>query len=283
MKKLFLVAGILLFTAGLYAEVVVDDVGRKVNLRLPVGSVVCLSPGHTEMFYAIGADNVLTAVSLQCDYPEAAKAKTKAGTFQFPDVERIMKLKPDVIISAGGVQKDVIKKLEKSGAKVIVFYPKTVEMIKANLRMIGKLTGRQQQAEAEVRKIEAAIAPVKKPAKPLKVYAELWVAPSMAAGGDSYVNDIITLAGGQNIFASEKSDYPKINTEEVIKRNPDVIMLFYQPDPNYKKRVYYKNTTAGKKGNLYPLTKEEIDMVLRPGPRVAEAIKKINSYLLKAK
>ncbi len=281
MKKLFMITA-LLYTGFLNAAVFVDDVGRTVNVHTPVYSVVCLSPAHTEMFFWMGLQDKLRAVSTSCDFPDAAKKLPKAGSFMNPDIEKITKLRPDVVISGGGVQKKAIAKLEKMGIPVLVLYPKNIEKgIWDNINMIGRLTGEPVKASKKIREYEKTMSEViRRDSFQLKVYLEMWNEPVMAVGKSSFINQMLKLGGGKNILADAKSEYPKASPEEIIKRNPDVIILLYKPEKDYMDRPYFKQTNAGKKGNIYVF--DNVDIILRPGPRIPLGIKSLRKIIDKA-
>lgn len=266
----------------LHAEPIVDDVGRTVNVNVPVKSIVCLSPGHTEILYELGQQGKIKAISQQCDYPDETKTIEKAGSFIKPDIEKIIKINPDVVISGGGIQKQTIYKLEKLKIPVLVLYPRDIKGIAGDTITIGRLTGTQDKAKGFAKKILDLIPPAGKTAS-ITVYVELWGSPAMSAGGQSYIDDIIEAAGGQNIFKSSLSDYPKVSKEEIIKRNPDIILLLYDSEKDYVKRKWFQPVNAGKNGNIFVFSGKESDVFLRPGPRVEQGIQKIKELINKAK
>ncbi|HDT14658.1 MAG TPA: hypothetical protein ENN55_00435, partial [Firmicutes bacterium] len=181
MKKcLFVIICAVLPVSAVLGFVITDDVGRKVEIKKPVESIVSLSPGHTEMIYYLGAAEKLKAVSLHCDYPPAAKDKEKAGGFLHPDTEKIASLRPDVVISGGGIQKKAIRAMEKLGISVIVFYPQSLSDIAGNMRTIAAITGcgekKTQEFDRRLKKLEGK-------AVTKKVYMEISGEPAMAVGG----------------------------------------------------------------------------------------------------
>ncbi|MEI7542703.1 MAG: helical backbone metal receptor [bacterium] len=282
MKKLLTLLFAMLITGNLQAVIITDDVGRKVEVNIPVESIVCLSPAHTEMIFWLGKQDLLAAVSTNCDWPAGALKKEKAGSFMTPDVEKIVKLKPSVVISGGGIQKKAISRLEKLGIPVLVLYPMNLSKgIWNDITILGNLTGDTVVARDKIVEFEMAMNRVSAPsAEPLKVYMELWNQPVMAIGKTSFINEAIRLAGGKNILSDARTEYPKVSPEEIIKRNPDVIILLYKPEADYLKREYFLQTIAGKKGNIFVL--DTFDMLLRPGPRIPQAIRILKQIFHKA-
>jgi iron complex transport system substrate-binding protein len=127
-----LILGVLLplfvfFAFILYGEIINDDMGRRVEVDTPVESVVSLSPADTEIIFWLGLESHLTAVSLNCDYPLAARNLDTVGSFLNPDIEKIAAYKPDVVISGGGIQKKIMEKLEKLKIPVLVLYPRDID------------------------------------------------------------------------------------------------------------------------------------------------------------
>lgn len=266
-KKIFtFILSLFLFILPLSGEIIEDDVGRKVEIKLPVNSVISLSPGHTEMIYFLSKEEKLIAVSQNCDYPDNTKSKIKVGTFYNPDIEKIIELKPDLVISGGGVQKKVIKKLENFKIPVIVFYPNNINGIIKDMEALCKILN------ADIKKIESFKKKIieNKKEKKVKTYLELWDRPKIAIGGKSFINDIVFYAGGENIFNDSISEYPKINEEEILKRNPELIVLLYEAKA--KNFTVFEKTNAGKNKRIIILEKEKQDFFLRPGPRILDAI-----------
>lgn len=268
MKKIFFII-LLLFINKLFAITITDDVNRTLKLNEPINRVISLSPAHTEMLYYLGLQNKLIGVSENCDFPPEAKNKIKAGTFLNPDIETIVNLKPDLVISGGGIQKKAIKKMEELGHNVIVLYPLSVDNIIANMDLLCEILN------GDKKKIEIFKEKLKKTHrnKKIKTYLELWDKPRMAIGGNSFINDIVEYAGGENIFKNTISEYPKISEEEILKKDPEVILLFYNPE---KEKNILFNNKINKKQKVFIISKENQDVFLRPGPRVLDAIKVLN-------
>ncbi|MCX7698082.1 MAG: helical backbone metal receptor [Candidatus Goldbacteria bacterium] len=278
--KLFIFKIIFLYIGFIYAETIIDDVGRKIELKLPVSSIVSLSPAHTEMLYFLNQEDKIKAVSLNCNYPEDVEKKEKVGTFLNPDIEKILKNKPDLVISGGGIQKKAIKNLENLNIPVIVLYPRDIEGIIENMNLLSFITG----CKNCFKKIQDFKAKVKFNSKlNIKIYMEIWDEPIISVGGTSFLNDIIKRAGAENILADTKQEYPKISDEIVIKKNPDIIILLYKPGKNFKEKPRFKNTLAGKNDNIFILSERDQDIFFRTGPRIIEAIDIILNIIKKVK
>jgi len=276
----FIIFLMILFFDFLNAEIIVDDVGRKIELKLPVSSVISLSPAHTEMLYFLNQEDKLIAVSSSCNYPDVVALKEKAGTFLNPDMEKILKMKPDVVISGGGIQKKAITNMENLKIPVLVLYPRDVNGIIENMNLLSFVVG-CKNCTNKIKKFEAKCRQRK--SKNVKIYVEIWDKPIMAAGGTSFINDIIKKAGAKNILNYTKQEYPKISDEIVIKEKPDVIILLYKPQNNFMENVRFKNTPAGKNNKIFVMSEKEQDVFLRTGPRVADAIEILERIINKVK
>ncbi len=279
MKKIIFF--VCLLWAPLYAETVTDSVGRKVELSLPVTRIVSLSPAATEMIFAMGAEKTLLAVSSFCDYPEAAKKIEKAGSFEKPDVEKIISLNPQLVISGGGVQKAAISKLQKAGIPVIVLYPRSLKQIDAQISMLGRITGNSVQALRVGERMNKRINAVKAKTynKSTRVYVEIWNRPAMTIGSTSYLNEIIQIAGGDNVYAVSREEYPRPSREAITKLKPQAIFLLYDAGKEDLKRPEFKATEAFRGNKIFVIKGEELDAIMRPGPRAAEAAEIFYKYL----
>ncbi|MBN2755250.1 MAG: ABC transporter substrate-binding protein [Candidatus Goldbacteria bacterium] len=264
----------------IFSMSITDDVGRTVEVKGPVNKIVCISPAHTEMIYYLGLENRLAAVSMNCDYPAQAKLLPKAGDFMNPDEEQIIRLSPQAVISGGGVQKSAIYKLESMGVPVIVLYPRELADIASDMRKLNALLGGGRKAEKKIIMFEKRLnKAVSKKRDKIKVYAEIWGEPLMAVSENSFTGKLISAAGGSNVVAFADGEYPKVSKEEIIKANPEKILLFYNPEKNFLKRPCFSATIAGKNNGITAVTGEMLDRTMRPGPRVVEAIEELKRIL----
>ncbi len=269
---------VFLTAAAPQAAEITDDVGRVIKLDLPVKKVVSLSPAQTEMVYFLGMEKKLAAVSTRCDYPEEAKNKLKAGTFMHPDIEKIAEISPDCVFSGGGVQKRAIKKLEELNIPVLVFYPRSLGGIKKDMETLAAVLGAGEKPAAKLKKFYEKLGSKRAPSGK-KVYIELWGKPVMGVGGSSYINSLLKACGAVNIIGDAAGEYPRVSAEEIIKRDPEIIMLLYDAGEGFKKLKRFKNTTAGEKGDIYIIDKNKRDEILRPGPRIVEGMEIIKKII----
>ena len=214
---------------------VLDDEGYTTNFTAVPQRIISLAPSNTQIAFAIGVGNRVVGVTDFDQYPYnftawfAAGNMTSIGGFSTPNKETIASLNPDLILATPVNDPDVVT-LRDLGYKVLVLNPNDVNGIFADINMVGKATGATENATAlvsqltnQISNIEAKIAAANLP-KP-KVYYEVWTPPLMSAGGTSFINDVISKAGGINIFANETQQYPTISSETIVQKNPDVILL----------------------------------------------------------
>ena len=242
--------------------------------------VISLAPATTEILFALGLDKEIVGVSEFCNYPKEAQVKEKIGTFSQPNIEKILSIKPDLILCAGLEQSPAIAKLRQLNLNVFVSDPKNINELFQSIREIGRLTNKEKESAAlvdsmirRIEKINAQVSRINKEKKQ-KVFIEIWHSPLTTVGRGSFINELIELSGGINITSDIKSAYSSVASEVVIKRNPDCIILAYMgnlsPIEQVMARPGWGNINAVKNDRVY--NDINPDSLLRPGPRVAEAV-----------
>lgn len=259
-----------------------DELGRIVNLEVPVQRIVSLAPSNTEMLFAVGAGDNVVGVTEYCDYPEAAQTVEKIGGFSSDtiSVEAIVALEPDLVIAYTSRHQPIIEALDKVNLPVLALAPETVEDVYANITLIGQLTGNEEQAAKTVADMKTRIAAVEEKVaqipeeERLQVFWEIFDEPLMTAGPSTFTGQMIELAGGVNIFADLEEDYPQINAEEVVSRNPEVMM---GSDSHGDKLTPEQVAARPGWDQIAAVQNERIhlidgNIVSRPGPRIADAV-----------
>ena len=256
-----------------------DSLGRTVSLDKPALRVVSLSPSATEILFALGAADSVMGVTDYCNYPPEAVAKPKVGGFSGKtiSIEQIVAMRPDLVIVAGGMHEKVMGMLATVGIKSFAAEPVTITEIYANIRAIGLLIGKDANADKVVlamrTRIDTVGAKVSAAKKPT-VFWELWDDPLMSAGGPTFINEAIRLAGGTNVFADMKEQWPMVSLEEILVRNPDWIVSGDDHGDRMnaeqlKKRNGWTNVAAVKNNRIALVEADEIN---RSGPRFANAV-----------
>ncbi|MFA6281090.1 MAG: cobalamin-binding protein [Candidatus Omnitrophota bacterium] len=252
------------------------------NLR-----IISLAPSTTEILFALGLDKEIVGVSEFCNYPSKALVKEKVGTFSQPNIEKILSLKPDIIFCTGLEQAPLAENLKKLKLNVIISDPSSINSLLVSIAEIGKLTNKENQAGLLIKHMEDGINEIKSLAAKIpkerkqKVFIEIWNNPLSTAGRKSFINELIELAGGNNIAYDLKTAYGSFSPELVIKRNPDCIILAYMgkdnPGDGLRARAGWNKITAVKNNRVYGDI--DPDILLRPGPRIQEALREIYKRL----
>ncbi|MHB8084842.1 MAG: cobalamin-binding protein [Dehalococcoidia bacterium] len=264
-----------------------DDSGAAVNIEQPVQRIISLAPSNTEIVYALGLEDRLVGVTEYCDYPPAAKNKPKIGGFSTVDMERVVALQPDLVLATDIHSKTVTPLLQKVGFNVVTLYPATLNGLIRDINLVGKITGSVNTASDLTaglnKRIQAVASAAGDPstARPLRTLLIIWYDPLMVAGAGTLPDDMIKVAGGNNI-AADVTGYPSIGLETIISRDPEVIIVpsdMGQPDNPLWNFVVtdprLKNTTAARNNAIY---KMDGNLALRAGPRCIDALEQMASF-----
>jgi len=251
---------------------VTDDEGNQVTLDKPAQRIVSLAPANTEIVFAIGAGDKLVAGTTYDDYPAQAKSLPKIGDFNAPNIEKTASYRPDLVLAAGGIQDKLRSKLESLGMKVYVVDPKTYDGTIQTIENIGKLAGAEAGAgqvgdkmTAAQQTVQAAVADLPKKTTFLEIYSK----PLMTAGKATYIDDMIGIAGGDNIGAQAGAGFPNFSTEVLVKDDPQVYIAdsgSMSKPGDINQRAGFSALTAVKDGHVYVI---DDDTIARPGPRLA--------------
>jgi len=203
----------------------VDDRGVRVALAAPARHIVALAPSMTELVYAAGAGAKLIGVPRFSDYPVAAQAIPQIGDATRIDLERVLSLKPDLIVAwkTGNHAAD-FERLEKLGFPVFVAEPGTLAAIPRLVRAIASLAGTTEAAAVDFEEGIAALGARYRSRSPVRVFYEIWHAPLMTISGQHMISDVISLCGGVNVFAATPVLTPVVSLESVIAARPEVVL-----------------------------------------------------------
>jgi iron complex transport system substrate-binding protein len=206
----------------------VDDRGHAIRLDRFANHIVSLSPNITELVFSAGAGDKLVGASRYSDFPDAAKSVPDVGDSSSLDLERIIALKPDLVIAwRSGNGRSDIEKLEKLGLTVFAAEATRLEDIPRLLRTIGKLTGTAAQAEPAASAYEEELQQIKRnygDRRKISVFQLIWHQPLMTVNGKHVISDIINICGGVNIFESASSITPVISAENLLEADPHAII-----------------------------------------------------------
>ncbi len=269
---------------------VTDGAGRVVEFAAAPKRIVSMAPSTTELICAVGAQEELVGITRHCVYPESIRDRQVVGSSLDPDYERIVALKPDVVIMSHLADKRAIGRFERLGIAVMMLNPEGLDSVGADLRLLGKALGREKQAEAAAVHLEQSIAARKaqvaryeqthKRPRVLFLYGTKW---NLSAGKGSFAGDLLNVAGGQNLADEAKVPWPQLSKEYVLARDPQIILLveeggegkIFEPQVDnaqieqWKKDPVYSRLEAVKKNRVYKL---DARLFYYPGPRLVDAL-----------
>ncbi|QJD84943.1 ABC transporter substrate-binding protein [Cohnella herbarum] len=268
-----------------YPLTIKDPTGTEFTFDKAPEKIVSTSVSETEILYALGLGDKVVGVSDYDNYPPEVLDKPKVGGVSEPNVEAIMALEPDLVITGISIKDTAVEKFRSLGLKLVKTEPKTVEDVLGNITLFGQITDKQAEAEAlvaqmreDIRKVTEAAATIK-PEEKKKVFIEF--SPGWTVGKGEFMDELITLAGGINI-AADLPGWNPINEEKIIADNPDVIIytLNITDDKSGKK---LEDLIQGRSGwdKIKAIADKRLvglegDILSRPGPRITEALKQLS-------
>lgn len=252
---------------------VVDELGRTVHIPPRAERIVSLAPSVTETLFALGAGERVAGVTSYCDYPPEARLKENVGDTLKPNVERIVALKADLVIASTASQvESFVQRLEGLGIPVYVTNPRNIEGVLESINSIGALVGLAGAARelsdklrSRIRSIESRIGRDTRPS----VFVILGTEPLITAGSGSFMNDLVSLAGGHSISADVNGDYPQYSLETAVAKEPEIIFL-QAGGGDLPERL--KQTPAARERRVYRM---DDDLLLRPGPRIVDGLEQM--------
>lgn len=260
-------------TSSSETRTVVDELDRTVHIPIRPERIVSLAPSVTEALFALEAGDRVVGVTSYCDYPPAARLKESIGDTLKPNAERIVALKADlVIVSTASQVESSVQKLEELGMPVYVTNPRSIEGVLESIAAIGGIIGVADVARQLTDKLRSRISSIESRVAGrtrFSVFVILGTEPLITAGGASFINDLVTRAGGRSISADINGDYPQYSLETAVAKQPDIIFL--QAGGNVLPERL-RQTPAARAGRVYRL---DDDLLLRPGPRVVDGLEQM--------
>lgn len=259
---------------------VTDDTNQLIILTKPAERIVSLAPDITEILFAIGAGHKVVGAIAGSDFPAAAKQITQVGSYSGVDLEKVLALQPDLIITWGETFSRQLGALTQFGIPVYKNVPRFLEDVPHAMTNFGLLAGVEKQAKAEADIFLNRLAVLKIQAKPIRVFYQVGAYSLITINKKSWINQVIELCGGQNIFSEAPSITPRVDFEAVITANPDVIISDAK-DAHWKLRWQkWLQVTAVKQGLLFSIDPDWID---RAGPRLLKGAEKMCAILQRAR
>ena len=251
-----------------------DDGGNTVTLAQPAQRIISLAPHATELIFAAGGGERIVGTVGYSDYPAAALQIPRVGSHQQIDVERIIALKPDLLVVwLHGNSERQLEHVRKLGIPFFFSEPKKLADIPGSVERLGILMGTEQQANktaAAERKELARLAAQYRNRPTVRMFYQVWGKPLYTLNGGNILSDVMRLCGGENVFARLPVSAPTVTTEAVLLENPEVMMTGdRQAEKSAGLEIWksYKNMLAVKNDNLFSVN---ADLVNRAGPRLID-------------
>jgi len=256
-----------------------DEAGRHVRLPLKIDRIVSLAPNLTEIVYAIGAGDRLVGDTEYCDYPAEAKKVAKIGDTMRPSVERIIALKPHVVLVSTASQLEAFtKQLDQQHIAVYVTNPQSLDDVFRSIQTLGDLFGEHDRAAklvADLRKRADAVEAATKQVKPVRVFYQLSGEPLYTIGRESYLTDLVRRAGGVSATADVPGAFPRFSDEAALAARPEAIILptgGSMGNANATVASPLKNSPAVLNNRIYKINDDHLS---RPGPRLVEGLEEM--------
>lgn len=276
-----------------YSATLRAQAGENLNDQTTISNsvprrIVSLSPAATEILCEVGAIDQIVARSDFSDYPSEVLSKPVVGGFDGKtlSIENILSFNPDFVYLTSGMHDYLIPLLRSQKIEYFVSSDSSVKGILSEIRKIGKITGHAKLAETKANELEKQIAEIKKSAQKMSknaksVYWEIWSPPYMSIGKNSFINELIEIAGGKNIFSDVDEAYPIVSEEQIIARMPEVIIIptdLSSDADAIKNRAGWNAIPAVKNNKIFAL---DANSISRPSPRIVDSLKLIQECLEK--
>jgi iron complex transport system substrate-binding protein len=251
-----------------------DDAGNNVVLQRPAQRIVSLAPHVTEMIFAAGGGERIVGAVGYSDFPPAARDIPRVGDHKQIDIERIIALKPDLLVVwLHGNSERQLEHIRKLGIPLFYSEPHKLDDIPESIHRLGQLMGTEKQAAqsaAEQRQQLARLKSQYQNRPPVRVFYQVWGRPVYTLNGTHIISDMLRLCGGENIFAALPVTAPAVSTEAVLLENPEVMITGDRLDKSKAGlEVWHQYSTllAVQRGNLFSI---DADLLNRAGPRLLQ-------------
>ncbi|HEY5525930.1 MAG TPA: ABC transporter substrate-binding protein [Clostridium sp.] len=265
-----------------YPYTVTDSKGNDVVIESEPKRIVSIAPSVTELIYALGKGDELLGRTDYCDYPEEAKAVQSIGSLTDPNIEKIIEIKPDIVIASTHFKDDVAKKLEDLGIKIVVLKDSTsIDGAYESINQLGQILNAQDKAQEVVDSNKKKIEEIKEKVKGVETPSTYYVVGfgktgDYTATGDTFISEMLSIAGGKNI-AQDATGW-KYSLEKIIENNPEYIIVsknFVVKD-DFMATEGYKELSAVKNNKVFEIDE---NLLNRQGPRIADGVEAIAKIL----
>jgi iron complex transport system substrate-binding protein len=258
---------------------VTDEAGRRVLVPVKIDRIVSLAPNLTEIVYAVGAGDRLVGDTTYCDYPEAAKSVAKVGDTMNPSIERIIALKPQVVLVSTASQLEAFTgQLSAQQIAVYVTNPQSLDDIFRSIQTLGDLFNEHEHTAglvAALQKRANSIEATTRTGKQVKVFYQVSGEPLYTIGREAFLTDLIKRAGGISVTADVPGAFPRFSDEAALASKPDAIILptgGSMGEGNSTVVSALKNSPAVLNGRVFKING---DLLSRPGPRLVDGLEEM--------
>ena len=262
-----------------------DALEREVTIKGEPHRIVTLAPSITEILYFLGLGDRVVGVTQFSTYPPEAKLKPKVGSYIDLNVEKIISLSPDLVIgTADGNQPGVVDLLEQAGIPVFIVNPRNIRQAIDTVAIVGRVCGVTKMANASSmqlsQRVDRIIDHTKSRRRPL-VFLQINLRPIMTINKETFLHDLIQLAGGRNMTENEPITYPRISLEEVIRKKPEVIIISSMErggsfEAARLEWLKWNSIPAVRDGRVHLIDSDLID---RPSPRIVEGLEAMARFI----
>lgn len=253
-----------------------DDIGRRVSMPARVNRVISLAPNLTEIVFAVGGGDRLVGRTTYCDFPPEAKTIADVGDTTHPGLERIIALKPQVVLVSTASQLEVFtQQLQNQNIAVFVTDPHDLEGVFRTIEEVGEILGQKDQSTLLVQKLRERVKVVEEAVmgRPrVRVFYQLSAEPLYTAGHDSFVTDLMRRAGAISVTADVPGAWPRFSNESALATRPDAIILptgGSMGAGNSTVTEALRQSPAVLQGRVYKIND---DHLVRPGPRAIDGL-----------
>jgi iron complex transport system substrate-binding protein len=266
---------------------IVDDRGVRIDLAGPAQRIVTLAPYLTELLFAAGAGERIVGTVAFSEFPEAAQRLPRVGDARALDLERIVALKPDLVLAwLGGSSQPQLDVLAALGLPVYYHQPRSLDSIAETVQRFGALAGSAEPANAAANRFRARLAGLRQAQRgrpEVSVFHQVWDQPLMTIGGSHPISEVLALCGGRNIFAAQRALAPQVAIEAVLEADPEVIGgtgLGSPAEAGLGAWLAWPHLRAVARGNLYVVPP---DLISQYVPRVLDGAELICAALERAR
>jgi iron complex transport system substrate-binding protein len=263
-------------SSSLETREVTDEAGRRVQLATHIDRIVSLAPNLTEIVFAVGAGDRLVGRTKYCDYPAEVKSVAEIGDTMTPSIERIIALKPQVVLVSTASQLEAFtKQLDEQRIAVYVTNPHSLEEVFRSIATLGDLFGTRERAEklvSDLRRRADVVSAAVGATKPVTVFYQVSNEPLYTIGRESYLTDLVRRAGGVSVTAGVPTSFPRFSGEAALAARPEAIILptgGSMGSANSTVAVALKNSPAALNNRVFKINEDHLS---RPGPRLVDGL-----------